>query len=100
MANKILLKYPSYRKLPQFKETKILAILKTGKPNKDIKSYRLLSLLSVGYKLLERLICICNRISDTINTNVSIEKAGCRPKEICCNQVLSMTTQIKKGYED
>jgi len=82
----------------QFKKTKILAILKPGKPNKDVKSYRHISLLSVCYKLLERLIY--NRISDSINTNTPIEQAGFRPNRSCCDQVLSITTRIEKGYED
>lgn len=44
-------------KLPkQSKKTKILAILKPGKPNKDVKSYHLISHLCVGCKLLERVI--------------------------------------------
>jgi len=86
-------------KLPkQFKITKILVILKSGKPNKDVKSYRPISLLSTSSKLLERLIY--NRISDTINTNIPIEQAGFRPNRSCCDQVLSITTRIEKGYED
>jgi len=44
-------------KLPKlFKTTKVLAALKPEKPNDDVKSYRPILLLSVSYKLLERLI--------------------------------------------
>lgn len=37
----------------QFKKTKILAILKPGNPDNDIKSYRPISLLTVNYKIFE-----------------------------------------------
>lgn len=47
-------------------------------------------------KLLGRLIY--NRVSDTINTNTPKEQAGFNKS--CCDQVLSITTRIEKGYED
>ena len=43
------------------KQTKIIAILKPGKPNDKAESYRPIALLSASYKLLERLLY--NRIS-------------------------------------
>lgn len=57
----------------QFKKTKILAILNPGKPDNDIKSYRPISLLSVNYKIFERLIY--NRIAETVNKIIPIEQA-------------------------
>jgi len=53
------------KELKLFKHTKILVVLKPGKPRNDVRSYRPISLLSVCYKLLERLIY--NRIAGIIN---------------------------------
>ncbi|VVC45997.1 Hypothetical protein CINCED_3A012894 [Cinara cedri] len=52
-------------KFPKQFKTKVLAILKPGKPDNDVKSYRPISLLSVNYKVFERLIY--NRIAETFN---------------------------------
>jgi len=85
-------------KLPRyFKKTKILAILKPGKPSNEVQSYRPIALLSVSYKLLERLVF--NRISDTINQVIPIEQAGFRSGRNCCDQVLALTTRIENGFE-
>jgi hypothetical protein len=81
----------------QFKKTKVLAILKLGKPDNDVKSYWPISLLSVNYKIFERLIY--NRIAETVNKTIPIEQAGFRPKRNCCDQVLSLTTNIEDGFE-
>lgn len=53
--------------------------------------------MSVGYKLLERLIH--NRISDDINKIVPIKQTGFRPNRSCCDQGLSLTTHIEAGFE-
>jgi len=81
----------------QFKKTKILAISKSGKPDNDIKSFRPISLLSVNYKILVRLIY--NRIAETVNNTIPIEQAGFRPHRNCCDQVLSLTANIEDGFE-
>jgi len=39
----------------QWREAKVIAILKPGKPDDDPKSYRPISLLSAVYKLFERI---------------------------------------------
>jgi len=58
------------------------------KPSNEVQSYRPTALLSVDYKLLERLVC--NRISDTINSVIPIEQADFRAARNCCNQVLTI----------
>jgi hypothetical protein len=49
--NDIISKIPNL-----FKRTKVISIIKPGKDGTDLAFYRLISLLSVVYKLLERLI--------------------------------------------
>jgi len=81
----------------QFKKTKILAILKPGKPDNDIKRYRPISLLSVNYKIFERLIYNC--IAETVNKTIPTEQAGFRPHRNCYLQSLSLTANIEDGIE-
>lgn len=80
----------------QFKKTKILAILKPGKPDNEIKS-RPISLLSVTYKIFEGFIY--NRIAETVNKTIPLEQAGFRPNKNCCDQVLALTANIEDGFE-
>src|SRR5436190_200869 len=61
-----------------FKRSKVIAVLKPGKSPELVDSYRPISLLSVTYKLLERLIY--NRISPILNENIPQEQAGFRPE--------------------
>lgn len=82
---------------PAFKRTKILAILKPGKPADRPDSYRPIALLSACYKLLERLIY--NRISPLILQSLPVEQAGFRPNRSCEDQVLALTTHIEAGFE-
>lgn len=85
-------------KIPRlFKQTKIIAILKPGKPNDRPDSYRPIALLSASYKLLERLLY--NRISLKILEGIPVEQAGFRPKRSCSDQVLSLTTHIEAGFQ-
>ena len=79
------------------KRTKIIAVLKPGKPSEEPKSYRPIALLSTMYKLLERLIY--NRISTEILKIIPIEQAGFRPGRSCSDQVLSLTSFIEGGYQ-
>lgn len=82
---------------PNFKKTKIIALLKPGKDPNLPESYRPIALLSVTYKLLERLIL--NRITPAIETLIPNEQAGFRPKRDCSDQVLSLTTYVENGFE-
>lgn len=82
---------------PEFKMAKIIAILKPGKPADDPASYRPISLLSVCYKILERLIY--NRIYRTLDSRIPPEQAGFREKRSCCEQVLALTSFIEAGFQ-
>lgn len=84
--------------IPQkMKNSKIIALLKPGKPSDQPKSYRPIALLSVIYKLLERLLY--NRLSPKILESIPIEQSGFRPNRSCTDQVLSLTTHIEAGYQ-
>lgn len=85
-------------KLPKaFKNTKIIAILKPGKPADLTDSYRPIALLSVSLKILERLIL--NRINPAIEENIPREQAGFRKGRNCTDQILSLTNYIEDGYQ-
>lgn len=80
-----------------FKQTKIIAILKKGKPSEQPESYRPIALLSAAYKLLERLLL--NRIGPDILKKIPVEQAGFRPQRSTTDQVMSLTTYIEAGYQ-
>lgn len=81
----------------QFKIAHTLAILKPGKPVDDPSSYRPIALLSVCFKLLERLVY--NRIQGIINNVTPTYQAGFRNKRSCCEQVLALTSYIEAGFQ-
>lgn len=81
-----------------FKRTKIIAILKPGKTGKHPEDFRPIALLSVCYKLLERLIL--NRIKPIVEEKIPVEQAGFRPKRSCSDQVLAVATHIERGFEE
>lgn len=81
----------------EFRKSKVVAILKPNKPVNDPASYRPISLLSVCYKSLERLIY--NRIYDTIDKVIPPEFAGFRKGRSCCDQILALSTHIETGFE-
>lgn len=80
-----------------FKRSKIVAVLKPGKNPEHVESYRPIALLSVCFKLLERMIY--NRISPILDASIPVEQAGFRPGRNCCDQVLSLTSFIEKGFD-
>ena len=82
----------------ELKRSKIIAILKPGKPADLPGSYRPIALLGVIYKLLERLIY--NRISPRILDILPVEQAGFRPGRNCEDQVLALLTYIERGFEE
>src|SRR5699024_11187956 len=63
---------------PEFKKTKVISILKKEKPPQEASSYRPISLLSVCYKILERMIY--QRISPIIEDILPSEQAGFQPQ--------------------
>ncbi len=81
-----------------FKKTKIIALLKPGKPNDKPESYRPIALLSVTLKLFERLLY--NRIVLAIDKLVPDEQAGFRSKRSCAEQVLTLTNHIETGFQN
>jgi hypothetical protein len=77
-------------KLPKlFKQAKNIAILKPGKDGTDASHYRPIFLLSVVYKILERLI----------DAAVSVSQAGFRKNRSCSEQVMALTSHIEAGFE-
>ena len=81
----------------EFKKAKIIVIKKHGKKGDDPSHYRPISLLSVTYKLFERLIY--NRIAPTVDEVLPKEQAGFRPNRSCCEQVVSLTNYIEDGFQ-
>jgi hypothetical protein len=80
-------------KLPKlFKQPKIIAILIPGKDDTDVSHYRPISLLSVVYKILERLIL--QRIQPLIDAAVPVSQAGFRKNRICTEKVKLKTGTI------
>ena len=63
-----------------------MAILKPNKPADDPKSYRLISLLCVPYKNLEKLILAC--INPVIEPQLPTEQAGFRQGRSTVQQIL------------
>jgi hypothetical protein len=85
-------------KLPkQFKRAKVIALLKPGKDGHEAADYRPISLLSVTYKILERMIL--ERIQPYIEDVIPIEHAGFREYRGCEEQVLALTTLIESGFQ-
>uniref|UniRef100_A0A1B0D7V9 Uncharacterized protein n=1 Tax=Phlebotomus papatasi TaxID=29031 RepID=A0A1B0D7V9_PHLPP len=80
-----------------FKRAKVIAILKPGKDGTDAAHYRPISLLSVVYKLLERMIL--HRIQPHIDRATPVSQAGFRKHRGCTEQVLVLTSHVEAGYE-
>ena len=76
----------------------VVAILKPNKPTDDPKSYRPISLLCVPYKILERLILA--RISPVIEPPLPSEQTGFRQGRSTVQQVLKLTCEIEKSFEN
>lgn len=86
------------QRLPkEFKRAKILSIVKPGKDGSDASHYRPISLLSVIYKLFERLLL--NRLQPIIDEHIPKEQAGFRPNRGSVEQVLALTTFIENGFQ-
>ena len=86
-----------HKKMPKsWKMAKIIAVLKPNKPTDSPKSYWSISLLSVTYKLLERLIC--NRILPIVESILPEEQAGYRPNRRTLDQVALLTKNIEFAF--
>lgn len=84
------------RSLNNLKKTKVITVLKPGKEGDDPADYRPISLLSITYKLFERLIL--NRIEPTINEILPKEQAAFRAHRSCDEQVLALRVSLKKVF--
>ena len=80
-----------------WRKAKVIAIEKPGKDPNLAASYRPISLLSVCYKLLERLVL--QRISPTVESILNPDQAGFRKHRSTCDQVSALTTYIENGFQ-
>ena len=86
------------QKLPKlFKKTKVLAVLKPAKDGSSASHYRPISLMSIVYKLFEKLLL--NRLQPHLDKIIPKEQAGFRPSRGCVEQVLALTTHIENGFQ-
>src|SRR6195952_2869994 len=81
----------------EFKQAKVIAILKPGRPPDNAANYRPISLLSVAFKVLKRMLY--QRISPIIESVLPKEQGGFRPGRSCCDQVLALSTHIEAGFQ-
>jgi len=75
----------------------VIAIVKPGKDPSLAANYRPVSLLSVHYKLLERLAL--QRISPTVEGLLSPDQVAFRKGRSTCDQVAAITTFIENGFQ-
>jgi hypothetical protein len=88
----------STSKIPDlFKRTKVISIIKPGKGGTDPAHYRPISLHSVVYNLLERLIL--QHIQLLIEDVIPINQAGFRQHRSCIEQEMALTTHIQAGFQ-
>jgi len=80
-----------------WREAKVVAILKPNKTGNDPKNYRPISLLSVVYKLFERLLL--GRISPLLKRTLPKKQAGFRSGRNYCEQVLALETHVENGFQ-
>jgi len=73
-----------------WRKAKVIAVEKPGKDPSLAANYRPISLLSLFYKLLERLAL--QRISPTVEGLLSPDQAGFRKGRSTCDQVADLTT--------
>ena len=86
-------------KIPKsWRRAKIIAILKAGKSPKEAGSYRPISLLSVCFKLLERLIY--NHLLPVVDPQLPRGQAGFLPGRSTVEQVVKLTEDIDTAFEN
>ena len=87
-------KFPS-----QWKKANVVDAFK--KNNKqELKNYRPISLLPVSGKIFERLLYDSMFKFFTENNLISQNQSGFKPGDSCTNQLLSITHQIYKSFDD
>ena len=86
------------RNMPRiWRQSKVIAILKPGTDPHSASSYRPISLLSVCFKLLKRLIL--RRVTPGVEEILSPDQSGFRRGRSTCDQVLTLTTFIENGFQ-
>jgi len=80
-----------------WRKAKVLAVEKPGKDPSLAAKYHPISLLSVRYKLLERLAL--QRISPTVEGILSPDQDGFRKGRSTYDQVPALTTFIENGFQ-
>ena len=81
-----------------WRQAKVIAVEKPGKDLNLASSYRPISLLSVCYKLLERIAL--HRIDAQVQQILSPDQAGFRRSRSTCDQVAALTTYIENGFQN
>ena len=71
--------------------------MKPGKSGDSASDYRPISLLSITFKLLERLLL--NRLDTRIDDEVTLDQAAFRKDRGCTEQTLALTTYIENGFQ-
>lgn len=83
--------------LSTWKQAKILAILKPGKPANDSASCGPNSVFCCFFKIQERILL--SRLSPYLEYHLPTEQAGFRPGRNTTEQVLTLASYIESGYE-
>ena len=87
-------KFPS-----EWKKANVVPVHKKGN-KQTLKNYRLVSLLPICGKIFERLIY--NSLFEFFIANelISSNQSGFKPSDSCINQLLSITHEIYKSFDD
>ena len=85
-------------KIPKvWRRALVVAIPKPKKPVKGLKSYRLIFLLCVSCKILERLIHF--RVEPIVDPLLPREQTGCRRGRLTVDQIALLTQNIEDSFE-
>ena len=82
----------------EWRKVKVITILKPGMDPDSPKHYCPISLLSVTFKLYERLLQ--HRLSSIIDPKQTPDQDGFHPDRSCAEQVLNLTQHIEDGYHN
>lgn len=80
-----------------WRQAKVTAILKPRKPADDPKSYRPISLLSMTYKLMERIIL--SRVNDIVELHLPHVQAGFRKGRSTTDQITRLVNDIESSFQ-
>ncbi|UYV81411.1 hypothetical protein LAZ67_20001112 [Cordylochernes scorpioides] len=81
----------------EWRQSKILAVLKPGKEPTCSANFRPIALLCTTHKLLERIILA--RLTPILDPEIPVEQAGFRGNRSCCDRVASLTSFIENGFQ-